>query len=93
MIRDQHGHKNVLTIEFAYALLHGPNVNHHSTARFQNANTFFDRVDASLFGTEVVYDTDRNDRIEQVRSERETQVITCEQLVLIAYGFRIGLLE
>jgi len=93
-IRDQHGHKNVLTIEFAHTLLHGPNVNHYSTAWFQNANTLFDGVDASLFSAKVVYDTDRNDRIEQVRSEWQVQVVTCEQLVLIAYGFRIsGLFE
>jgi len=70
MIRDQHGHKNVLAIELAHTLLHGPNVNHDASAWFQNANTLFDCVDASLFGTEVVYDADRNDRIEQVRSER-----------------------
>jgi len=93
MTRDQHGHKNVLAIEFAHTLLHGPNVNHYSTARFQNAHTLFDRVDASLFGAKVVYDADRNDRVEQVRSERKSQVVTCEQLVFIAYGFRIGLLE
>jgi hypothetical protein len=78
MIRDQHGHKNVLAIKFPQTLLHGPYINHYTTAWFQNANTFFDRIDASLFGTEMVYDTDRNDRIEQVRFERETQVVTCE---------------